>query len=78
MIAHVISAENQRSYEVVWIEITTTAGNLVLLESHAPFIATLVQDKPVFMLLTSGKHELIHLQKQAVFELLNNVITIIL
>jgi hypothetical protein len=78
MIAHFISAEGKRSYEVVWIEIPSSAGSVVLLESHAPFVASLIPDKPVSMLLTNGKHELIHLQKQAVFELTDNVITVIL
>jgi F0F1-type ATP synthase epsilon subunit len=78
MIAHIISAEQKRSFEIIWTEINTVSGNMVILESHAPIIATLVADKPIVLSLVSGKQELIHLQKQAYFELSDTVITVIL
>jgi|GEM_PF-4660694 len=78
MIIQINSLDSQRIFEAIWIEVKTPNGGLVILEGHAPIITSLQPDKPITIMLTSGKNELIHIQKQALLEVTKHTVTIIL
>ena len=78
MIVKINALDSQRIFEAIWIEVKTPQGGLVILEGHAPIIVSLQSDKPITIMLTSGKHELIHIQKPALLEVTKNTATIIL
>jgi len=79
MIVNIVTAENSKHYsELIWIEITTTAGNFIILPGHAPIIAMLIADKPIILQQKDEKVEIIQLQRPAILEFINDQATIII
>lgn len=78
MIVKINSLDSQRTFDASWVEIKTTSGELVILEGHAPIIASVKPERPIIIMLKNGEQELIHIQKQTILELSKNVVTIIL
>lgn len=73
MIVNIISPESIENYqEIVWIEVTTTTGNFIILPSHAPIIVTLIPDKPIILMQKNEKSEIINLQRPAILEFLDD------
>jgi F0F1-type ATP synthase epsilon subunit len=52
-----ISESKRQKYSILWVDLTTTQGNLIVQPGHAPFIAPLAKEKPITFMLTSGAHE---------------------
>lgn len=73
MIVEIISSESIENYqEIVWIEITTTIGNFIILPGHAPIIVTLVADKPIILMQKNEKSDIINLQRPALLEFIDD------
>lgn len=53
----IITPESDQEFEVVWVDIETTAGNFVILKDHAPMIITLEKNKQIGFCLKNGKQE---------------------
>lgn len=54
----IIRPTGKETREIVWIDIDTDdAGNFVIKREHAPMVLAIAKQKPITVLLTSGKQE---------------------
>jgi len=53
----VIAPEGTKTYEILWVELNTKAGNFVVQKGHTPTIVSLAPDKEVIFCLKDGKQE---------------------
>lgn len=54
----IIRPTGKEMREIVWLDIDTDdVGNFVIKREHAPMVLAIAHNKPVTMLLTSGKQE---------------------
>lgn len=51
----VISPHSVVEYIIVWVEINTPAGNMVILKHHAPMIVAIEPYSEILLLQTNGK-----------------------
>jgi F0F1-type ATP synthase epsilon subunit len=51
----VISPHALVHHAIVWLEITTVAGNMVIQENHAPMIAEIEPNSEVLLMQPNGK-----------------------
>lgn len=54
---NIIMPTQKKQYEVVWIELNTPVGSIIVQPGHAPTIVTLHKDKPITFKLKTGKQE---------------------
>jgi len=53
----IISPESEETLDVAWVEVNTHAGNFIVLQDHAPLVATLKLNETVTICLENGKQE---------------------
>lgn len=51
----VISPQSIQQYGIVWVEINTPVGNLVIQENHAPMIVEIEQNSEILLMQENGK-----------------------
>jgi F0F1-type ATP synthase epsilon subunit len=51
----VISPHTVEEYNIVWIEINTPAGNLVIQENHAPMVVEIEPNSEILFMQENGK-----------------------
>ena len=52
---HIISPYEIKEQTIVWLEINTPVGNMVIQNNHAPMIIELSKNTDIFFMLPSGK-----------------------
>jgi F0F1-type ATP synthase epsilon subunit len=69
----VISLQEKHTFDIAWLEITTTTGNRVIQKGHAPMILKLAKNKLFTFCLQNGKQEsreagegLVHIERNAI------------
>jgi len=55
----IITPEEEKDFDIAWVDVNTHAGNFVILKHHAPMVATLKPDENVTFCLLDGKQETI-------------------
>lgn len=58
---HIIMPTKKEQYEIVWVELYTPVGSVVIQPEHAPTIMTLKKDEPITFKLKTGKQESVNL-----------------
>jgi F0F1-type ATP synthase epsilon subunit len=53
----IINPQQKLSYAVVWIELNTPTGNIIIQSGHAPMVVMLSPGKPLIFKLKTGKQE---------------------
>ncbi|AXK60799.1 hypothetical protein [Candidatus Chromulinivorax destructor] len=51
----VISPQSIQQYAIVWVEINTPVGNLVIQENHAPMIVEIEPNSEILLMQENGK-----------------------
>lgn len=72
----VLSPTQDRTVNIEWLEINTPAGNLVIQNNHAPFIANILQNS-VVKLFAENKVQEISVATGSI-KVLNNVVTLLM
>lgn len=49
-----ISPDSVREFQIEWLDLTTTTGNRIVLDGHAPLVEQLIPKKPITMKLPGG------------------------
>ena len=74
---HIVSPLRTLTYDIVWIELNTNAGNFVIQSGHAPMLLILAAHKEIIFRLKTGKDESLTIP-QGVAEITRESITIIM
>lgn len=53
----ILTPQSKREVKIAWIEIETSAGNMVIQPGFAPAIFTLISGKQIIFSLDNGKQE---------------------
>ena len=53
----IISPEGMQTHTIIWLELNTSTGNLIVQRGHAPMIVSLAPDKEIIFCLENGKQE---------------------
>jgi len=73
----VINPEQEKKFNIKWVEVETPVGNFVIHAGHAPTLLTLLPNHDVFFQLTTGQSESMHIS-QGIIEVTRERATIIL
>ena len=63
MILNIISPKETIHHEIVWLEINTPVGNMVIQKHHAPMIIELEPHKEIAYQLVTGKQQTIPISR---------------
>lgn len=75
----ILRPTGKETRSIVWIEIDTNdVGNFVIKRGHAPMVLAIAHDKPITVLLTSGKQETFSVQHGGFAKIDRESITLIL
>lgn len=77
MILKIMSPQDEKEFDVSWVDFNTDVGNFVILDHHAPMIATLVPQVPITYCLKNGQQETITPEGGTV-EVKRKIITLLL
>jgi F0F1-type ATP synthase epsilon subunit len=58
---HIIMPTQKEQYDVVWVELNTPVGSVIIQPEHAPTIITLQKGEPITFKLKTGKQESVNL-----------------
>lgn len=75
----IIRPSGKETRSIVWLDIDTDdAGDFVIKREHAPMVLAIAHNKPVTMLLTSGKQESIAVKHGGFASITRQGVTLIL
>ncbi|MGB8367096.1 MAG: hypothetical protein WCD44_01945 [Candidatus Babeliales bacterium] len=73
----IITPQHTQKYIVIWIDLHTPEGNLVIQPNHAPIILLLSPGKEVTFCLKNGKQESV-MVKQGIIEIMRTHATLLI
>lgn len=73
----IVAPDQTHKYQVVWIELNTVVGNMIVQPGHAPMVVLLAPHKPITYRMRTGKQETIT-PRQGVAEITRDKTTVII
>ena len=74
----IITSSQTQEFLISWIDIHTLSGNTMILEDHAPMVATLTSSRKLTFKLKTGETESILVTKPGIIEIQRKQITVLL
>lgn len=68
MLLTIVSPTSKKEYEIIWIEINTPTGNLIIQDHHAPLVSLIKKQTEITFCFSTGKQETIFLHTGGIFK----------
>jgi len=73
----IISPATEQEFDIAWIDVTTHVGNFVILQDHAPMMATVKPKETITFCLENGKQESI-IPESGIVEVMRKKVVLLL
>lgn len=74
----VVTPHYSQEHTINWIEVITPYGELTIQPGHAPMILTLLAEKKITFMHTTGEEETLHLNRPGFLEVQRNEVIALL